>query len=284
MSILSLHGLFFLSAITHRSCLTLFFCTTLTGTKRTATCCQLLREATFCSSAPPRRAGDEWACRAVTHLSVFASHTLHGDDKAFEQLCAGRSSFFGSPKTPCCKKPHHVYMWYLTGQCLPCLIIFLVLLRASSVADDVTKHNKLWIWAWALVILEDDCDKAQRAPCCCHLLPLFCLPDKSYVYIKSLWLLCWPTHVNIARQQSRHNVFLHQRQRALSHCALCVYMTVYLCRKGARQSRWRLKCRKNMIKTQTQMVSLSIQILQFSFIWVDLWQGHRNPLLSVFWR
>lgn len=155
----------------HRSCLTLFF----------------LVQFSLEQNGPPPAASCSGTQRFVPLLFLVvmetsgprvASQTLHWDKRAFEQLCAGRSSFLGLQRPPAVKWQHGSVR-YLTGRRLPCLIRFGCSLRASSVAADVTKHE-LWIWAWALVILEDECDKAQRAPCCCHLLLLFCLPDKSY--------------------------------------------------------------------------------------------------------
>lgn len=79
-----------------RSCFTLFiylFIFFLTGTKRTATCCQLLWDATFlflCSSSPSRWRRVGLRCCHSSPPPLCLPHRLcMWIRKPFEQLCAG---------------------------------------------------------------------------------------------------------------------------------------------------------------------------------------------------
>ena len=242
------------------------------------------------SSSWWRRAGPP-CCHSAA--SVYLSGSTWGWEEAFEQLCASRSSFLGLQRRPAVKKWQNTvirdawqaggcHVWFRSGWTL----------RGSSVTDGVTKHNELWIWAWALVILEDGCDKAQRAPCCCHLLPSIllawqelCLHKKHHDSSAYHSMLTQHWH------HVRHNAFLHECQRAnnltLSRCARDYEFLFffYACRTRVRQNWLEITTQGKSNKAiKTEVVSLSIQVLPLSLIWVDLWQGHGNPLLSISWN
>ena len=173
----------------------LFFslCITHTGTKRTATCCQLLWDTTFCSSVLLLVLMEaSWP----VVLSLTSLYLLHrrcmGTIKPLNScVCRREQYFWGSKRHPAVK-------WHSTLMCDTWQAsVWLDLVFFKSVRPP--RSPKLTMWqnktsfgsqTWALAILEDDGYIAQRAPCCCHLLSLLCSPDKSYVYIKrALWLL-----------------------------------------------------------------------------------------------
>lgn len=202
-----------------------------------------------------------------------------------------QKQLFGSPKTPRCKNGKNTvvrdawqaggcHVWFRSGWTL----------RGSSAADGVTKHNELWIWAWALVILEDGCDKAQRAPCCCHLLPSILLAwQELCLHKKHHGSSAYHSTLTQHWQQVRHNAFLHECQRAnnptLSRCEWVGFFFLMHAEQESVKTVWRLQRRVKFNKAiKTEVVSLRIQVLPLSLIWVDLWQGHGNPLLSISWN
>ena len=160
---------------------------------------QLLGDTTFCSS-PSWWWRDKGPCGAVTQL-----HTLGVDA---ECLCRAEPASRASKHT---RRQTARRVLYLTGHRSRVWQVRWDL----GVLGEAVKHNGLWIRAPDCVILEDDCDKAQRALHCCHLLPLLCSPDKSYVYREAV--LCEPFRVKTGLAACRTQCvweFMHVEQEA----------------------------------------------------------------------